>query len=458
MKTLYVRIVVTFVLVALASGAIGLLLTSLYYESSLRSDNERKIVRIADVARDLFERDPKQDPDAYLQAIAGFGYQIYAVDEEMRGRAFGSPFKHGALDERTVRSVLGGAEYRGMSKENHRLELLAFFENSVRNTYGFRLTASSGDLALFIRPDLAQQIGEVRKIVAVLLVGTFGVSLLLIFALSRYIVKPIQALTKATGKLAEGRYDVELDVSRKDEIGRLAFRFAEMAKAIGHLEERRQAFVANVSHEFQTPLTSIRGFAHAALEPDTAPEEKERYLAVIAEESGRLSTLAKQLLTLAFLDKDGAEPKRTTFRLDEQIRQIVILLEWQWADKTLRLDLELDELTVTADESLLYEVWLNLLGNAIKFTEAGGTVGVRLRQAGSKTATIEVWDTGAGIPASDLPLIFERFHQADPNRGTSGSGLGLSIARKIAVLHGGDIAVRSEPGRGSSFTVTLPLL
>lgn len=458
MKTLYTRIVVTFMLIALASGIVGLLLTSAYYEMVLREDNEAKMLGVADNIRELTEYRPTSELDATLTRIAGLGYQIYAVPPgRSEGRTYGSPFKRGTLSADQLQKVRDGGVYRGMSEEDHRLQLIAFFENSVRNTVGIPVETADGVAALFVRADLQQQIGEVRLIVAFLLVGTFVVSLVLIVILSRFIVRPIQKLTQATNRIAEGRFDVDLAVSRKDEIGNLARHFSRMAQAIGQLDARRQAFVANVSHEFQTPLTSMQGFARAALAPGTTEGERERYLTVIAEESERLSKLSKQLLTLAFLDKDNADLRRAPYRLDEQIRQILITLEWQWSDRELTLDLDLPETTIAADGQLLHEVWLNLLTNAIKFSDPGGIVSVRIvpEETGLR---VEIGDTGAGIPEADLPLIFERFHKADRSRGREGSGLGLSISRKIIELHGGAIAVRSEPGAGTVFTVTLPRL
>lgn len=459
MRTLYTRIVLTFVLIALASGIVGLLLTSVYYESVLRSNNERKILETTDDIVQLYRRNPDVDLGFYLDKVAALGYQIYAVlPGETEGKTFGSPFKRGKLTDEEVRSVLNGAVYRGMSEENHRLTLLAFFENSLRNTVGVPLATKEGNAALFVRPDLEKQIGEVRIIVAVLILGTFAVSLVLIVILSRAIVRPIRQLTRATNRIERGEYDVGLETSRKDEIGNLARHFSRMARSIGQLDRRRQAFVADVSHEFQTPLTSIQGFARAALEPDATEEERRRCLTVIEEESGRLSSLAKQLLTLAFLDRDDSELNKKPYRLDEQIRQILITLEWQWSEKRLRLELDLPETTVTADPELLHEVWLNLLANAFKFTDPGGAVRVKLSEEPDGAVSAAFEDTGPGIVASELPYLFERFHKADSarSRSGSGSGLGLSIAAKIAELHGGSIAVRSEPGQGSVFTVTIP--
>ncbi|MCQ6561126.1 sensor histidine kinase [Paenibacillus mendelii] len=461
MKTLYVRIVVTFIAIAIISCIIGLLLTNFYYQEVLHSKSQQKIWNAGQTIRTLLEQNPNGDTSAYLTQVASLGYQIYYVDEQQRGASFGAPFKHGSLSSTIIQSVLDGGIYKGVDEENNRFMLLAFFENSLRNTVGLPLLAADGEKrALFVRPDLEQQIGELRLIVAVLFIGTFVISLLLIVILSRYIVKPVKALTSATKQIVEGRFDVVLDVSRKDELGDLALHFTKMTQAIKQLDDMRQEFVANVSHEMQSPLTSIRGLAQASLDHGTTAGETEYNLRIIEQESRRLSELSKQLLTLASLDKENQALQITKFQLDEQLRQIIIMQEWQWSEKQLQLQLELPETWISGDAQLLYEVWLNLISNAIKFSSTGGMLSVQIEDADDDTVLVHIADTGAGIPESDMPHLFERFHKADKarNRTTSGSGLGLAIAHKIVTLHHGRITAHSQYTVGSTFTVTLPRL
>lgn len=462
MKTLYVRIVLTFMLVAFVSGVIGVLLTSLYYQEKIKTNNEDKILAMGQSIRTLYEQDSDLNLDTYLTGIAALGFQVYAVDERLNRKAFGGEFKHGKLSDAEVRAVLGGVIYHGMREETSRLKLFSLFENSIRNTVGIPVQTREGNVALFIRPDLEKQVGEIRIIVAVLLGFTFLTSLVLIVVLTRFIVKPLQMLKKATQQIVQGNFNVGLEKSRnrKDEFGDLARHFARMAESIRQLDRMRQEFVANVSHEFQTPLTSIQGFARAVLDKQVTEEQADRYLEIIEQESRRLSSLSKQLLKLAALDKEDQRLQIASFRLDEQIREIIIMLEWQWSEKQLNLELELPEASIVADAHLLYEVWLNLISNGIYFTPSGGTISVEIRDRGGDGAEIEIRDTGIGIPESELKLIFERFHKADKarNRSSSGSGLGLSIVHKIISLHRGTIEVRSEVGRGTAFTVRLPRL
>lgn len=295
-------------------------------------------------------------------------------------------------------------------------------------------------------------------LLAVLLIVTFLLSLVFIVIFTSYIVRPIKKLTKVTKQIVEGDYNIGLDVSRRDEIGNLARHFAHMASSLKRLEEMRQEFVANVSHEIQSPLTSILGFVQAILDHEATPEEAERYLNIIESESRRLSSLSKQLLTLAALDRETNTLKRSTFRLDEQIREVILVMEWQWTEKKLSVELDLCELMISGDPHLLHQVWLNLISNCIKFSNPDDTI--RIGISIDHGIVVTVSDTGIGIPSSELPHIFERFYKADKarTRTRSGSGLGLSIVKKIVDLHQGTIDVRSELGKGTTFIVRLPLL
>lgn len=458
MKTLYVRIVVTFIAVAFISGITGLLFSNTYYKEKLISQNETKTEAVATNIRDWYEQNRDVKLEQYLTHLASLGYQFYLVNEQGEEQSFGSPFKQGTLSKEQYQTVLNGETYLGMNQDDDEgLKVFSFFVNSVRNTVGIPLDTPHGRVALFVRADLQQQIGELRIILAVLLSATFLTSLLLIVVLSRFIVSPVKQLTRATRQIESGDYKLQLALVRKDEIGDLARDFARMAISIQRSEARRQQFVSNVSHEFQTPLTSIQGLAQAASDPSVPQEESIKYMHIIANESLRLSSLSKQLLKLASLDQEK-QLQQAPFRLDEQIRQIIIMLEWQWTEKELELELELPETIAIGNSQLLYEVWLNLITNAIKFSSPHDTLSVSIEQDSSGPIKVTVSDTGEGIPEDELPLLFDRFYKVDQtrNRAIEGSGLGLSIAQTIISLHGGQISVSSTYGEGTKFTIVLP--
>ncbi|QOS97965.1 HAMP domain-containing histidine kinase [Brevibacterium sp. JNUCC-42] len=456
MKSLYVRLVLTFVLIVFISGTLGFLLANRYYQQNLRSYNEQKITRIGEEIISLYEQNPSQNLHIFLTRIANMNFQLYLVDEEGNGTLFGAPFKDHEIDPAISKRVLSGKVYRGISEEKHGLFVTGFFENTLKNSIGLPLRANEKTYAIFLRPNIEQQFGEVHILFGMLLATTFLLSILFILVFTRYLVKPIQRLTKATRKLAEGNYSIKLDISRKDEIGDLATNFAQMTKSLKQLEEMRQEFVSNVSHEIQSPLTSIQGFSQAIRTGEISEEEKETYLEIIEQESRRLSSLSKQLLTLASLEKETNLYEPSVYRLDEQIRQVLLMLEQQWQEKRLEIDLELPETMIYADQHLLSQVWINLISNSIKFTEPEGSIFVGIRY--DKDITVTVNDTGIGISETELQNIFDRFYKGDTsrNRNSTGTGLGLAIVKKIVQVAGGSLHINSEPGEGTCITVKLP--
>ncbi|NGQ96017.1 HAMP domain-containing histidine kinase [Brevibacillus sp. SYP-B805] len=269
-----------------------------------------------------------------------------------------------------------------------------------------------------------------------------------------------QKVTSSIRRIGQGDFSVSLDWNKDHPyhpLGELVASINEMAGQLNQMEQMRQEFISNVSHEIQSPLTSISGFARALQNDRLSPAERKHYLEIIETECRRLSKLSDNLLKLTSLESRHHPFEPKSYRLDRQLRSIVLACEPQWREKEIEMDIALAEVTIFADEDLLSQVWTNLIHNAIKFTPNGGTIGIYLEQHG-REVTIRISDTGIGIPEEDQSRIFERFYKADKsrNRTNSGSGLGLSIVKKIVEMHNGRIAVRSVPGEGAVFTVTLP--
>ncbi len=266
-------------------------------------------------------------------------------------------------------------------------------------------------------------------------------------------------IVEAIDRIAQGDFSTRVDWHEGNDhpLGALARSVNNMAAELNQLEQMRQEFVSDVSHEIQSPLTSIRGFARALREDDLSPETRQHYLSIIEAESVRLSKLSDNLLALASLDSAQVRLDPRPYRLDKQLRGLILACEPQWLDKGLDMDVALDEVTLTADEDLLSQVWINLLHNSIKFTPAEGCVRVTLRLLAGG-AEVVVADTGPGIAPEDQAHLFERFYKADKSRRRSegGNGLGLSIVKKIVELHHGTVCVESQPGQGTCFTVALP--
>jgi signal transduction histidine kinase len=257
--------------------------------------------------------------------------------------------------------------------------------------------------------------------------------------------------TDALEQIAQGNFNVFVDTSDISMPSGLAAAINDMAKNLSNLETMRQDFISNVSHEIQSPLTSISGFAALLKRADLPENERLRYAEIIEAESKRLSSLSENLLKLSTLDNNPII--ETEFRLDKQLSNVILTLEPQWSAKHLTVEAVLPKYMICGDEELLSQVWINLLVNAIKFTPENGLVYVSLKEN-----TVKVADTGVGISKNDLPHIFERFYKVDKarDRGLGGNGLGLSLVKKIVELHGGHISVDSETGKGTSFAIFLP--
>jgi two-component system, OmpR family, phosphate regulon sensor histidine kinase PhoR len=266
-------------------------------------------------------------------------------------------------------------------------------------------------------------------------------------------------IIEALDKIAQGDFSIRLDNEFEDHeiAGELANKVNKMAMELDQMENLRQEFISNVSHEIQSPLTSIRGFAQALENDQLTTEERHHYLGIIKNESTRLSRITEDLLKLASLESDKVRFEPEHYRLDKQIRSLILFCEPQWADKKIDMDVALEEITINADEDLLSQVWINLIHNSIKFTPNGGKVHVELHQQDGQII-FNITDTGLGISKEDQARIFERFYKADRSRTRSngGSGLGLSIAKKIVDMHQGTIEVESKVGAGTIFTVSLP--
>jgi len=225
-----------------------------------------------------------------------------------------------------------------------------------------------------------------------------------------------------------------------------------MAEELGSVEALRKDFINNFSHEFRTPIVSIKGFAKLLRTGTLNASEQAEYLDIIIDESDRLVQLSSTVLALSRLENQSTMTGQTTFLLDEQIRRCILLLESQWHNKQLQVDVELEPVECFANDELLRQVWLNLIGNAIKFTPPGGQIQIRNTQSGIVTIS----DTGIGMDEQTRARIFEKFYQGDTTHAVKGNGLGLALVKRILDLCGARIEVNSEPGKGSSFTVLLP--
>ena len=292
--------------------------------------------------------------------------------------------------------------------------------------------------------------------IMVLLVISVVVGTVVSFIISRVPLKPLRRVIDAINRLAAGDFSPRLHFSGSNSFTELSTSFNRMAEELGSIEMLRSDFVDSFSHEFKTPIVSIKGFAEELKHDDLAPEQRQEYLDIIIHESSRLAQLATNVLNLSRVEKQAILASRAKFDLTEQVRRCILLFESKWEQRGLKLTIELDEVTLEGDEELLSQVWLNLIDNAVKFTPEGGSVEIRLQQR-QDDAVFLIRDDGYGISEEAQRHIFDKFYQGDPSRSVAGNGQGLSIAKRIVTLHEGTIRCKSEEGAGTEFTVELPI-
>lgn len=275
--------------------------------------------------------------------------------------------------------------------------------------------------------------------------------------LSRAFFKPVVRLGQAMSRVAEGDFSVQLENnSGFHEIRDIYGNFNLMTRELSATEILQTDFVSNVSHEFKTPINAIEGYATLLQdEVGNTPEERRQYVEKILRNTRRLSSLVGNILLLSKVDHQVIQTGQTTFRLDEQIRQAILISESEWTAKEIDFDVELDEVDYTGNEALMSHVWSNLIGNAIKFGPRGGLIRMTLkRESGAIRFVIE--DNGPGINETVRKHMFDKFYQGDSSHKEEGNGLGLALVKQILEVCGGEIAAQNLLEGGCRFTVTLP--
>jgi len=270
------------------------------------------------------------------------------------------------------------------------------------------------------------------------------------------ILKPITKISEASNEIAKGTFNIRLkETSRITEIRDLTHNFNIMVQELSSIETLQNDFVSNVSHEFKTPIAAIEGYSTLLQDTGLSDAERNDYTQAIIESVRQLATLSGNILSLSKLENQDVVLEKNSFRLDEQIRQAILILESEWNAKELTIQPDLAKMTYTGVENLLILVWKNLIDNAIKFTPHGGKITIQLFSDASDIL-IKVTDTGCGMNPAALRHAFDKFYQGDTARKTNGNGLGLALVKRIVDLHKGSITVESEENKGTSFTVRLP--
>lgn len=453
-KSLYLRVVLTFLAIVVASVLVAFPLAMYFFTNMISTQFQSEMLA---VGRQIVTLSNEVQPKNLYSFVAGsnrlnenYLFTLFDSNGVPLGQSPVDVKGRPRIQSSEVADVLKGHIYKS-------LDFSAPLNGINGIKVGVPLIVGDESYALFIHTNITDAArSQLQTLIVSVLAIVLIVGSILILIASRYLVNPLKKLTLATEKLARGNFNVNVSVNNKDELGKLAESFNHMAGELKQLEQMRQDFVSNVSHEIQSPLTSIRGFSKALRESDIAENDRIKYLEIIERESERLSRLSENLLKLASLESEHHPFHPTIYDLDEQLRRIVVFYEPQWSMKELDMDLALPRVKIFADSDQLSQVWMNVIGNAIKFTATGGHIYIKLVPLRDR---VQIWiqDNGIGISNDEQGRIFDRFYKVDQARQRdSGSGLGLAIVRKIIDMHDGSIEVQSQVGKGTLFLIVLP--
>ena len=273
--------------------------------------------------------------------------------------------------------------------------------------------------------------------------------------MSKWFFDPIKELSHAMEKVADGDFTVRLETrSSSKEVREIYSGFNLMTSELNAIEILQTDFVSNVSHEFKTPINAIEGYSMLLQDNENLSEEQKQYVDKIIFNTKRLSTLVGSILLLSKIENQSIPINRTSYRLDEQIRQSIVALEPAWSQKDIEFDVEMDSIEYTGNENMMHHVWDNLIGNAVKFNPECGIVRIRLSKR-SEGVVFTVEDSGPGISDEAKKHIFDKFYQGDSSHKDEGNGLGLALVKKILAASDGEISAENLDGGGCRFTVIL---
>jgi signal transduction histidine kinase len=427
---------------------ITVVVTTFLSKQKLEMRLGQDMVKMGEDFIDLYGAEDSDKAARFLSNSSFIHFSFIIIDDQHEEKVLGPPGPPIPITPQEVDQVLDGKRYSNLNEEKG--------DRPQPNVVGLPFKENGRSYALFIQSHPQRQFSVIQDVQNIQLITILLVGIVLFAYVSTIIIKPIKRLSTAMKVVGQGEYNVQVEHAANDEIGLLTKNFNQMTKELNKIETMRQEFIASVSHEIQSPLTSIRGFS-AALKDDIVSEDKKiQYLTIIEKESTRLSQLSSNLLKLASLDSEHQTLTLQQYRLDEQIRHVVMALEPQWTKKNIEIDLDLSNVQMEADKDLLEQVWLNLVTNAIKYTPENGLVKISIHQK-NEEIDVKIKDNGIGIAEEDQKYIFESFYKVDKSRTLKGSGLGLAITKKIVRLHEGAIRVESKKEQGSIFTVTLPI-
>lgn len=457
MNTLYRKFTVATLFILAISILIGFTIANLFYVTVTKEETIEQNVAIAEEIIKTFQNIPYSEEsfNGYMEAVAKLGYQIALVDSSDNITFFGEPFDDTVFPEQASRVLTNNDTYTGLDNFTDDIFMIGHFTNELHNTVGVPFERDGERYGLFIRPDTKLVSTDIHSVLIGFVAAIALVSIIGMIWMARQLTRPIVQLTEATKHIAHENYNYPLDIQRNDEIGQLSESFNLMQTQLQHNDLARKTFISNVSHDFQSPLMNIQGYADLLKSTDLRDEDRFAYSSIIDEEAKRLSSLTRQLLLLTSLDQ-GAYPMKTAeFQLDEQLKSVVRKYRWRLEEEDIQLSYHLAPTRFCGDAELFDNVWDNLLTNAIKYNKPGGSIEISL-QSDEAGIIVTFKDSGFGISEDAIPQLFDRFYRVDAARKKDSTGLGLSIVHQIVAMHHGTIKVTSTMGAGSAFILALP--
>ena len=428
-------------------------LTTVMYERS-DFDNNQLMVNILGYSQEVLRQ--ATETDYYIVDMNGQVVQ----NTRQRYTVLSSP--NAAVPVSIVKKVTGNPQ-SVFKNGYYEIGTLGGFFGKTCSTVGVPIFYNGNVIGVvFASSKASNLLHYMYDVIRMFLLCMFGAllfSFVVIYILTARLVRPLNQMSRAAKSFSKGDFSIRIPVDDNDEIGQLAVAFNNMASSLASLEEMRRSFVANVSHELKTPMTSIAGFIDGILDGTIPPEKHSYYLSIVSQEVKRLSRLVRSFLDIARIEAGEMKLSLSQFDVAETARRVVIGFEKQIGEKNLEIaGLDTDRAyLVSADADKTHQVIYNLVENAIKFSSPGGRIEITLVSR-DKKVYVGVKNTGMGIPLKDLPYVFERFYKTDKSRSLDrkGVGLGLYIVKSMVDLQGGDISVKSEEGKYCEFVFTLP--
>lgn len=422
-KSIYLQLVLIFIFIIILGNVASSIIAAATTESSLKNELTSSLTGVLGAAKDVYEKGDMTAGDIEkLYASEFIAVRFYSNAAELNE------------DYNLSAESLKAAENRPM-----------VFQGKSRGRLNLKIPISvvkSGDQYIVAVLKGNNIFADFRIVILTYnLLSILCGSIVMLIA-AWLIVKPIKKLISATEKIAKGNFEVYIKKDRKDEIGQLVDNFNKMAKELAGMEMLRNSFISDISHEFKTPLTSIEGYTKL-LRDCKSDAQRNEYIDIITEETKRLSALSGNILLLNRIENENITLAKNSFRLDEQIRHVLLLCESKWSGKNIDLNLDLDEIIYTGNEQLLFQVWLNLVDNAVKFSRPDESVDISLRRTADKIS-FSITDYGRGMNEEQQKRMFEKFYTGDKSRNSEGNGLGLSIVKRVIDMHSGTIEVQSR--------------